>query len=278
MPYNSIVDKYRLYRYAWFFRLSPCEEIKLNEWQCFELLSHGGLMVRNIYDFDCDEQTSFWFIVKDSYTGRSEFGKSTKCNINHALNNLSFKLVDKEYVLRHGYRVVEDAYKHYRVKDRSMTECDFKSWISRCDDVNNDFWGVFDDDNLVGLSVNRIIGSFCDLDATFVMQDYKARKYSAFYGLFYVMIDYYLRQKGFSYISDGQRSISEHSEIQSYLINNFKFRKAYCRLYVSYRWWFGLIIKMLYPFRNIIPYINVRAVLRLEEYNRQQKNVKNDVL
>lgn len=274
MPHNSIVDKYRLYRYAWVFNGSPCEEIKLTEQQRSELLAHGGLMVRNIYDFDCDKPTSFWFVVKDSFKGKNEFGKSTRCNINHAINNLSFKLIDKECVLKHGYRVVEDAYKHYRVKDRSMTEHDFTSLIEQCDVENTDFWGVFDGDNLVGLCVNIIMGSFCDIDATYVMHDYKARKYSAFYGLFYVMIDYYLRQKGLAYISDGQRSISEHSEIQSYLINNFKFRKAYCRLDVSYRWWFGLIIKMLYPFRNIIPYINVRAVLRLEEYNRQQKDVK----
>lgn len=54
-----------------------------------------------------------------------------------------------------------------------------------------------DDDNLVGLSVNRKYGMFCDFDATYILHDYKTAEYSAFYGLFYVMIDYYLQQKDF---------------------------------------------------------------------------------
>ena len=78
---------------------------------------------------------------------------------------------------------------------------------------------------------------------------------------------------GFSCVSDGSRSVSEHSNIQSYLIDKFKFRKAYCRLDVYYKWWFGIVVKILYPFRNVIPFVNVKAVLRLEEYNRQQKSM-----
>lgn len=47
------------------------------------------------------------------------------------------------------------------------------------------FGGVFnDDDNLVGLSVNRKYGMFCDFDATYILHDYKKAEYSAFYGLF----------------------------------------------------------------------------------------------
>lgn len=274
MSHNFVVDKYHLYRHAWIFDSSPDKETKLTEQQYSIMLANGGFMVRNTYDFDCNVATSFWYVIKDSYSGWNEFGKSTKNCINRAKRKLCFKIVDKECILKYGYDIIEDSYKHYKIKDRSMSKSDFISWIKYCNSEDYDFWGVFnDDDNLVGLSVNRKYGMFCGFDATYILHDYKKAEYSAFYGLFYVMIDYYLQQKGFSCVSDGSRSVSEHSNIQSYLIDKFKFRKAYCRLDVYYKWWFGIVVKILYPFRNVIPFVNVKAVLRLEEYNRQQKSM-----
>lgn len=78
MSHNFVVDKYHLYRHAWIFDSSPDKETKLTEQQYSIMLANGGFMVRNTYDFDCNVATSFWYVIKDSYSGWSEFGKSTK--------------------------------------------------------------------------------------------------------------------------------------------------------------------------------------------------------
>ena len=36
-------------------------------------------MVRNTYDFDCDKETSFWYVIKDKFGGMEELS-SKKCN------------------------------------------------------------------------------------------------------------------------------------------------------------------------------------------------------
>ena len=72
------------------------------------------------------------------------------------------------------------------------------------------------------------------------------------YALFFQMNDYYLNQKDFLYVNDGAKSLSHQTNIQDFLIQKFKFKKAYCRLHVAYRWDVGLVVKFLYPFRSII--------------------------
>ena len=52
------------------------------------------------------------------------------------------------------------------------------------------------------------------------------------------MNQYYLEEKKLKYVCDGSRTITEHSNIQEFLMHNFKFRKAYCRLsFVNARKW-----------------------------------------
>ena len=36
------------------------------------LLKQGGLMVRNTYNFDCQEETCFWNVIKDQFEGLEE--------------------------------------------------------------------------------------------------------------------------------------------------------------------------------------------------------------
>ena len=55
-------------------------------------------------------------------------------------------------------------------------------------------------------------------------------------------------RKNFLYVNDGARSISHHTNIQTFLIDKFKFRRAFVKLHIVYRWDIGLAIKILYPF------------------------------
>jgi len=63
---------------------------------------------------------------------------------------------------------------------------------------------------------------------------------------------YYLNEKNFLYVSDGARSISHQTNIQDFLIEKFKFRKAYCKLNVIYKKDIEILVNTLYPFRELI--------------------------
>lgn len=75
------------------------------------------------------------------------------------------------------------------------------------------------------------------------------------------------------YINDGSRSIRHETAFQDYLEKYFNFRKAYCKLNICYRFPIGLIVKILYPFRNIINNnckigSLIFSVLKMEEISR----------
>ena len=88
------------------------------------------------------------------------------------------------------------------------------------------------------------------------------------YGLIYEMNRYYLEEKGVSFVCDGVRSITGHSNIQNVLEDKFKFRKAYCDLQVYYKPWLGVAVKLLFPFRTLIKHPKVAAIFRQEAWAR----------
>ena len=103
------------------------------------------------------------------------------------------------------------------------------------------------------------------------MARYKHNATYPYYGLYFTMNQHYLQTSHFKYVSDGSRSITEHSQIHDFLIQNFKFRKAYCQLAVHYKWWVKIAVKMLYPFRKIITFPRVKAILNMEAMQRGEK-------
>jgi len=66
------------------------------------------------------------------------------------------------------------------------------------------------------------------------------------------MNNHYLNQRKLRYVNDGARSISHFTQVQDFLIDKFKFRKAYSRLLVAYNPQVGLGVRFLYPFRSAV--------------------------
>lgn len=254
-----------LYRHAWRYNGAPDREPQLSDSQCKELLKNGGWMVRNTFDFDCEEETDFWYIIKDSFGGMEELGSNVRRKIRRADSNFEYKLVDNEKVKGLGYPIIEAAYADYKVKDRDINKQIFEEYLEDCKHDNFDYWGVYNKDKqeLIGFCTVHIWGNSCEYGIMVVKPEFKRNGTYPFYGLFYRMNDYYLEELNFKYVTDSARSITEHSNIQPFLEQNFKFRKAYCKLKLHYKWWFGMIVRLLYPFRNVIPNRNIQAVLKM---------------
>ena len=163
-------------------------------------------------------------------------------------------------------------YEDYAVSDRDMDETVFLNYLSDCEKQDFDYWGIFDQDQLIGFcTVWLWQPDSCEYGLIGILPEYKHNNTYPYYGLFYKMNEYYLGEKKYRYVADGARSITEHSHIQDFLIQNFKFRKAYCQLAVYYKWWMKIAVNMLYPFRKIITLPRIKAILNMEAMQRGEK-------
>lgn len=267
------MNNYRYYKRTWIF-LEESKEKLLSKEEAKSVLKEKGLMIRNTYEFDTDEETSFWFVIKDKIEDISELPASTRTKIRKALKTYNIKKIELDELESVAYKIITSAEETYKIKSNAISKRDYVSIFERIRKRDGyECWCVENktDGEMVGFSINFIKEDSCEYDYLKCTAESIHNSSYPFYGLFYTMNQYYLGEKKLKYVSDGSRSITEHSNIQPFLMYNFKFRKAYCKLKVHYKWWFGVVVKMLFPFRNIIPFRNVKAILRMEEYSRSFK-------
>lgn len=82
---------------------------------------------------------------------------------------------------------------------------------------------------------------------------------------------YYLEDKKVAYVSDGRRSVSEHSNIQPFLEQKYLFRKAYFNKKLHYVLWLNTIIQIFVPFRSLpINPLAVKNLLKFKAINREK--------
>ena len=254
-----------LYRKAWRFDGAPHEEPCLTGDEAKALLAQGGVLVRNTYDFECPEETHFWNLIKDRFEGLEELSGNTRKKVRRSLEKLEFKLIDVELIEREGFPILKATYDDYAVTDRVMNKQTFEEYLDLGKKKHYEYWGVFDQAKLIGFCANWLWSDAVEYGLVGILPEYKRECTSyPYYGLFYSMNQYYLQEKGFRYVTDGTRSITQHSNIQSFLEEKFHFRKSYCRLAIHYKWWMHLAVKTLYPFRKIIPIPQIKAVLNME--------------
>lgn len=265
MDFNS----YKLYKKAWIYRGAPHHAKKLSKTECTAILRQGGLFVRNEFDFDSDEKTSFWFIIKDTFGGMAELSSKVRNQVRRAQDSFEIRRIDKEKMLNEGYEVHRSAMLNYKVKSKLISETDFIDRIKE-HDANYHYWGCLKEGDLVAFAINHIYEEQCNYETFKAKPEYLQRHYP-FYGLIYEMNCYYLEKLKLKYVCDGARSITEHSNIQSFLEDKFKFRKAYSKMSITYQWWVKLIIDILFPFRKIIKNQSVKAILKQEEIARNFK-------
>jgi hypothetical protein len=60
-----------------------------------------------------------------------------------------------------------------------------------------------------------------------------------------------VNEKKFKYVLDGSRSIHHRTNFQEHLINVFGFAKEYAAFHISYSTSFGILVKLVYPFRKL---------------------------
>lgn len=264
-------NNYTYYKKCLIYNQAIHKETKLHINGCKKLLrDSNALLLRNCYHFDCAKSTSFWFIIKDEFKGMAELSRRTRNKVRHALKFFDIMPITLELMLEQGYQVYLDSFTRYRhTTDKVLTQALFNSAL-KASIAGREFWGVIDkrDGTLVAYSENFCKSDMCEYFIIKARTEYLSNGYYPFYGLFYRMNEYYLTKRKCRYVSDGSRSITEHSNIHSFLVSNFKFRKAYTDIQVVYVPWLKPIISLLYPLYWLVPFRRLKALLYFEAIAR----------
>lgn len=266
------MGEYKLYKNAWISTDEAAETLLTNE-EKRALLSKGGLFVRNVYSFDIDEQTSFWYVIKDSFGGLEELSASARRDVRKSLRLYNIKRLSSEDMLNVAYPIFTRAQEAYRVKCNIISYDKFSDMIAQYQRQGNiHYWGVESKQTgeIVAVAINTLKANSCEYNTLKCLPEALKDGSQPYYGLIYEMNRYYIEELGLSYVNDGARSLTNHSNIQPFLIQKFKFRKAYCKISVEYQWYLSIIVKILYPFRRWIKHPKVSAVLNMEAMVREE--------
>ena len=181
--------------------------------------------------------------------------KKSRYEIRYGLKNCTAKIISGQLLAEIGFHCYKSAMRRH-AQTLPQGESIFKRAVLGYD-INTayEIWGVFVGDTLAGYGTYQIIDNTVILeDAIF---DPEFFKYRQTYALMHLATDYYLNQKGFLYLTTGMRSISHETQFQDFLIRNFGYRRAYCRLGLAYSWPFRILsntIHRLEPVWQSIPF------------------------
>ncbi len=226
-------------------------------------------MLRNIYDRDCGVATEFWEIINDTPHSIEDLPSKVRNQVRRSHRDCEFRIISaQELVDSNGYEVYSKSFERYRdVVSNIPTRQNWESGILKSSEY--EFWGVFKKDNgqLIAWAMNSTAGDCVNYNTLKAIPELMNKHYP-YFGLLFEMNRYYLEERKFGYVSDGMRSITEHSNIQPFLEKNFLFRKAYCRLAVYYKPWLKFCITIAYPFKKFIPLKSFQYLLNLEKIRR----------
>ena len=162
---NKNMDNYKLYKGAWVSE-DPLHEKKLTDKEQATLLNRGGYLVRNVFDFDCGEQTSFWYVIKDKFGGMEELSSKKRNQIRKSFKMCDVRMVSKEEMIEQGYEVHASAAESYKVKAAVPSQEDYKQRFSIDNAINHDFWAAFDKESgkMIAFSINHVHAGICEYE------------------------------------------------------------------------------------------------------------------
>mgnify|MGYP002393591936 CR=1 FL=1 len=235
------------------------------------------LFARWTSNFDCGYETNWWYVIKDAPYVFDELSSGQRKDIRRAFKKCYVIKINALDYVEDILRVHKEAILRYKKWNQKINEETFKENI-RKNSSNFDYWGAFSLNNnqLIGYMMVSIVDQDCvELNvAKFSSIHLKTQMSDAMY---HTVLNYYLNEKQYKYISSGQRSINHVTNTEDYIIQRFKYRRAYCTLNIEYNPRIVRIIKIIYPFRKLLKMLDniniihkVNAVLLMEEIKRKQ--------
>lgn len=185
-------------------------------------------------DFDCGVETEWWYVIKDTPIDLDEFSAKRRKNIKTALKNCKVYRVNPGEYAQELYEVYCKALTRFKKNDSVTPE---KAFIEGLKNTPSyvDYW-VGED-----VETGKIVGWM----SCIVHDDYvetSSAKYDPEHlklrvsdAIHCSIIEHYINSGDKKYISSGSRSLNHETNAQQYKLDNFGFRKAYCRLHIVFR-------------------------------------------
>lgn len=230
------------------------------------------LLARWITEFDCGYETGWWYVIKRAPFEPEKLDAKTRKHLRQAAKKVVVKCIDMRKFAEELTDVHNAACSKYSGYTAApVTTAEFtEKWKA-----DTDCWGAFEaeEGRLIGYMTCRRKADYVEtITAKYDPQYLNLRISDAIH---FTVLDYYLNQEKYLYVSSGGRTINHITNAQDYKITTFGFVKAYCKLHTAYHPKIAWIIKLIYPFRKILlcfDKINVvhliNSVLRMEEISR----------
>ena len=277
---NNIIG-WEYYNHAIIPTTAPHEEPNLDpikDGSIWNLTSSRGekpLFVRYTTDFDCGKETQFWYIVKDAPFIMDEIDKKYQKAIQRALKRCEVRRIDAVAEFEDIYEVYEAAVNNYQNIDNRVSKENFREGVKR---DGLDYWGAYDiaTGKMAGWMSCQNNGDWTEtISAKYhpELQSY-VRPSDAIH---YAILTHYLNELGQKFICSGSRSLNHKTNVQDYKIKNWHFRKAFCKLHLVYRKDINIIIKILYPFRNLLmKFDNITAIHQINSVLKMEEIARNN--
>lgn len=270
------IDGWKYYNRAAIPTTAPHEPVNMEPVNNNSIWQMEGkpLLVRWQSDWDYEKETNWWYVIKDTPFDISALKSKRRYEINKGNKNFIVQKINAAEYVDDLYRVTINAYTGWPEKYRPRVDKEeFEEQVH--DWYDKDFFAGFERESgkLQGYAILTDCGSYVEFSILRTEPDAERNAINA--AMVAGILDYYNdRFDGNFYINDGSRAIRHETAFQDYLEKYFEFRKAYCRLNMRYRKGFGLLVKVLYPFRHRISPDSgfgskVSAILKMEEICRQ---------
>lgn len=275
------IEGWRYYNHAAIPSCAPHETPNITSiedgtiWKAFD---KSPLLARWTTDFDCNEETGWWYVIKDTPFDITKISSKRRNLVRRGLSRFKIVQIDPNDYIDGLFEVYTEAVKTYpKTQQNFIARESFDSTVAAWSKYI--VYGAFslDDDKLAAFALITKHQSYYDFTSMKSNPIYEKQQVNAalICGMLYDIEDDL--SKGI-YICDGAKNINHETNFQEYLIKYFGFRKAYCRLNLFYNPKIKWIVKFAYPFRNFLKLFdkikivhNLLSVLQMEEIVRMQK-------
>ena len=275
------IDGWKYYNHAAVPTCAPHEEPNLKpiyDKTIWKIDGKKPLLARWTTDFDCEENTGWWYVVKEAPFNIEEFSSKRRKNIRQSLKKCYVTQIDPLEYCDDLYCVYKAAFLKYKEADNELTIEEFRDKCKKDKKKKVEYWGGFSAEKklLIGYMTVESHIEYVETCVAKYHPDYLKDRVSD--AIHFTVLQYYLNDKEKKYVSSGTRNVNHITNAQKYKIDNFGFRCVYCKLHMEYNSIIKPIVNLLYPFRKVIKKVDsnvmihqIISILTMEEIARQSK-------
>lgn len=232
------------------------------------LRASGSLLARWTEQLDNAPQSAWWYVLRDGSYKKQDLSSSTRSKLNRGQRRLEARRVSPDDLICSGYAVCVAASLRYGTKEFLPAREDFERRIRAAQQIAGsvEYWGVYKEGVLIAFSENHIEDNAVFMESIWYdpigLRDY------ASYVLMDAILDNYLCQRNFKYVSDGSRSIYHDTGVHDFLVDKFGYRRAQANLRVIYHPLCGLAVRFA---RVAMPLISKSKRLRSSKTVRRME-------